>query len=337
MAKSIKSIINDTDRKSYLRMTRDLMVLLIKYKSFKALNVYGSDLMYKKNAGSLRDYISSKKKINIYKFFYRVNGEDPVLQNKIVFSEYLRENKVKAANFLGKIKSNYFIYNDTRLLVNSYEDLKTYFISILKSHPSIFIKKVDSQGRKDVFKIEDNILDELSHIDLNSDYIIEETIIQHPILNKIYPNSINNLRVVPYRYEQQIFFPSIFLRIGSGNSIKDNASSGGIFINYDLEKNSLDKVDYTLLEYGRKSYYYQPDTKVKFENYKLLYTEEIKDLLTQAALLFNRKIIGWDVAFTVNGPIIIEGNDNPGVKSLQITNKGLLNNKMLKEIFKEVL
>ena len=39
--------------------------------------------------------------------------------------------------------------------------------------------------------------------------------------------------------------------------------------------------------------------------------------------------IGWDIAFTENGPIFIEGNDNWEITGIQATNGGM------KELFQE--
>ena len=41
--------------------------------------------------------------------------------------------------------------------------------------------------------------------------------------------------------------------------------------------------------------------------------KEVKELVLKAAMVVpNVKYVGWDVAITPTGPVIIEGNDYPG-------------------------
>ncbi len=54
-------------------------------------------------------------------------------------------------------------------------------------------------------------------------------------------------------------------------------------------------------------------TGIKFEGFKLPYTEEIKALVKKAALVLpDFRYVGWDVCITPDGPLIVEGNDYPG-------------------------
>jgi hypothetical protein len=44
-------------------------------------------------------------------------------------------------------------------------------------------------------------------------------------------------------------------------------------------------------------------------------------------------LIGWDIAITPDGPVFIEGNDNPEISGLQTVNGGLKG--VLKKILKQ--
>lgn len=334
----LKNIINDTDKKNYLRIIRDLSYLFVKYRALKDLKSYRTCLMYKKDAGDLDNYVPYRKLMDIINNYFRRNEKDPILSNKIAFSAYLRKNNIPTAEFLGSIKKGIFYdtkNNDTPL--RNAHDFTAELTKIIDVHPSIFIKQTDAYGGQGIFKINSSNMDDVfEKVNIANDYIIEETLTQDNKLSAINPNCINTLRVVSYREGNKVLIPSTFLRMGIGNACVDNASSGGIFINYDLNQNKLGKTAYSLFEYGGKSYSQHPDTKFIFNNTGLIYPEKVKDLITEGALLFDRPVIGWDVAYTPNGPVIIEGNENPHIMMIQITCKGILSNELYKYMFKDV-
>jgi len=67
-----------------------------------------------------------------------------------------------------------------------------------------------------------------------------------------------------------------------------------------------------------------PISNTVFEDCQLPYWNEVKDLVEKAHKQFYYvQSIGWDVAITPNGPILIEGNDNWGSIPSQIVEGGL--------------
>src|SRR5690606_29801636 len=128
---------------------------------------------------------------------------------------------------------------------------------------------------------------------------------------------------------------SCFFRMGTGESYVDNGSSGGIFIDYDIYDNKLAKKAYRLFDYGGESFEKHPTTGFVFKGKELPYSRDVVDLVTMAAKLFPElEIVGWDIAYTNEGPVILEGNDNPHIVMMQIGCKGLKNNKIYKDLFK---
>jgi len=338
MAILIRNITKDTDRKSYLRIIAELTYLFLKYRVLKDLKSYRTCLMYKRDAGKINNYIPYRKLMTIINDYFKRNEKDPTLSNKIAFSEYLRTNNIPTAKFLGTIRKGiYYDIEDNPIPLKDNKNFVTAFSKLLDPFPSIFVKQIDSYGGKGIFKVNSSNIEDLTQkINPEYDYIVEETLTQHLNLSAINPNCINTLRVMTYREGNNVSIPSTFLRMGIGNVHVDNASSGGIFINYDLNHNKLSKTAYTLFEYGGKSYNQHPDTNFIFESQGLIYPERIKDLITKAALLFERQVIGWDIAYTPSGPVIIEGNENPHIMMIQITCKGILSNELYKSMFRSI-
>ena len=76
-----------------------------------------------------------------------------------------------------------------------------------------------------------------------------------------------------------------------------------------------------------------PVSKTYFNNYEIPYWEETKKLVLKAALVNqNIKVVGWDVAITKNGPVLVEGNRRPGFDIVQV-----LSGKGRKDIIYHVL
>lgn len=337
--KKLKFFINvliDNDRKSLKTIIREIVVLRKKHR--KNIDHYFTCLMYKKGAGNIHDYIPQNIYLNLMKNFFRSDGMHPILENKNKFSEYMLENNVPTACKIGFIIENQIRIENDKLIIKQEEDNCLKLHKALKEFNGLFVKQVNSLGGKGVYKISatDEINKILELIESNSEYIIEQEIKQHSYLNKINPYCINTLRVVTYNNGDDIKIASSLLRIGINKSHVDNASSGGAFVNYDIEKNRLDKTAYKFPKYSGKSYFKHPLTGFIFENQQLPYPNEIILLVQKAAKLFpDKQIVGWDVAYTPNGPLIIEGNDNPHMAMIQTSVKGLLSNKIYRDLLKD--
>lgn len=289
--------------------------------------------MYKWNAGNILNYITRNEYLDIIKYHYRGNGEHPVLQDKNVFDQFLYTNNLLKAEKIGEVVKGKLIQNNN--VFNNYQ-------KVLKEYQSnninLFIKQVDSQGGKGVFKLDNKINVNSIQLDNTKTYIIEKEIIQHDDLNKINPYCLNTLRVITVKKDNEVSIPDCFFRMGTGKSFVDNGSSGGIFVHYDIHNNSMDKVAYKLPESGGNSYYKHPTTGVKFHQMGLPYPEEVICLVTKAAKLFTDiDLIGWDIAFTPDGPLILEANDNPHIVMMQISCKGIKSNSIYNEVFKKYI
>ena len=159
-------------------------------------------------------------------------------------------------------------------------------------------------------------------------YLIQSTVIQHPLMASLHKQSINTIRLVTVRDTRSeknsypIVFPSI-LRIGTGDSIVDNTSQGGLAVGIELNSGNLKEFGFYKPEYGTKVNIH-PDSLIQFSSFQIPF---FKECCEQACLLHSFlsdvNSIGWDVAIGPNGPVFIEGNDNWEINGPQICNGGL--------------
>ena len=150
----------------------------------------------------------------------------------------------------------------------------------------------------------------------DSNYIFEKQLVQDPILSKLNPDTINTCRVLTYKDK----VVSCSIRVGRKGSFVDNAAKGGIVLSLDMETGRIE--EYGLREYDLTKYYEHPDTKIKFKDYEVPMWPAVKELVEKTIQLIPYyNSVGFDVATTVNGPVIIEINSGTGVYASQMGKK----------------
>lgn len=139
--------------------------------------------------------------------------------------------------------------------------------------------------------------------------VIEEVIVQHPDVAKIYPHSLNCLRVVTLVNNGEAHILYSVFKMGNNGKFVDNLENGGLACHFDLDKGEITGQGHTsaLINYDA-----HPATGIKFVGYKLPYMQEVKEMVKKAAMVIPEfRYVGWDVCITPNGPAIVEGNDYP--------------------------
>ena len=213
-----------------------------------------------------------------------------------------------------------------------YEKLEKF----LDNHETFILKPIIGLGGADVQKLKSKSIKNRKDFyeKLKTEKMfLEEFIIQDPTWGKISPNSVNTLRIMTSAVagKSKIFFAAA--RIGNGSCVADNFHSGGMAVLIDLETGKLKGHAFNkkLDEFEK-----HPVTKIKIDGYQIPYWEEIKKMTLEAALVNEDvNVVGWDVAITKDGPVIIEGNRGPGWDLVQVLlNKGT--KYMLEEVKKEM-
>ena len=141
--------------------------------------------------------------------------------------------------------------------------------------------------------------------------IIEAQVLQHPHFAALHPASVNTLRIVTDQVDGKVHIAYVLLKIGRGNHFCDNTGKGGMFCRVDPQKAIIisDAVDDNL-----EIYTCHPESGYPFVGFPIPYMAQALELVCHAALVVPEiGHIGWDVAITASGPIIIEGNPDPGV------------------------
>ena len=189
------------------------------------------------------------------------------------------------------------------------------------------IKLTTSDGLwkiNDIDSSEEKVSSTLKSI-LSQDYLVQERVIQHNSLDRVYPNSINTIRLITsYDQKQNTVTPfAALLRIGAHGNVVDNLAKGGIAVGIDLTSGKLSEYGFYKFGKGTKTLSH-PDTGFVFKGFEIPYFQEaLSQALELHRHLLPLAIIGWDIAIAPDGPVFIEGNDNMEIGGSQRTGGGL--------------
>lgn len=226
--------------------------------------------------------------------------------------------------------------------INPEEDYKSKIRFILNSNSdkNIIIKPVMGKGGKDIvlaFKEDDKFIIRLKNnkIFLNnyiirSRSVVQEFIIQHNKLSRI-SQSINTIRIVTLLTKSNdVIIIGALMRFGVKDAFIDNTSIGGVAVGINLEKGILNKIAY---DFKSRKYYSHPTSGLVFENFQIPYWTAVVDLAKKTQLAFPYyKLLGHDIAITLDGPIIIEVNETYDNVGIEQSYGPILSNK---EVIKE--
>ena len=180
-----------------------------------------------------------------------------------------------------------------------------------KSFNEALKSNYDSLGIKNTDNNKDNVLEALYNklVENGNNFELEEVIKQHPEVNKIYSGAINTVRVVTILKDNVPHVICAYFRIGNGKFV-DNFNSGGMVapVN-EVTGEVMDKA----VDKNKNLYETHPQTGTQIKGFKFPDWDKAIAMCKEASKIVPQMgYIGWDVCFTPNGPIFVEGNEFPG-------------------------
>ncbi len=306
--------ISSSTGKAKLFIIIDILICVIKYQS--SPNNYYNFGFYNMNSRHRKTYTTYALSEKIQK---KYNNEKYI---KIFYDKYLFYKRFK--DYYGRdcIKTN-------DLTVDKLKDFA-------KGQSKLIYKPLmGGEGKGiEVFNItEDNIESVYNKIKTMQSGVVETWIEQHKDITDNFTNAVAPLRIVTIYKNGKCHFLISMITFGFNTEIS-NAMQNCIFAYVDIKTGKIytDGCDIEL-----KIYKTHPQTGAAFKGFQIPYWEETLEMLKKAsALIPEIGYIGWDVAITNNGPLIIEGNNDPGYALYQLSALSK-DSKGTREIYKEFL
>ena len=287
----IAKAISKKTKKNTFMIVFDMIRCGIKYQA--GYYDYQEFEFYNLNKEERKTYLTRGKNNEIVKRFNDRTSfhkfEDKAEFNSI-FNKYLKRNWMVLTD------SNYFDFE-----------------KFLKENKAIIVKPIDDEGgngvEKFVYSNDLNCKELYDKLFANGQLLIEECIKQHKDMNILYDKSVNTMRMFTFYKDGESYFLQAVLKIGNGGVV-DNFSSGGMYTYVSDTGNvyveAIDKND--------NIYHTHPISNNKIVGFKVPLFNEAIELVKEAAKVIPEvAYVGWDIAISENGPVIVEGNCFPGV------------------------
>lgn len=138
--------------------------------------------------------------------------------------------------------------------------------------------------------------------------IIEDMIIQHPQMQQLQPDSINSIRFVTIFHDDRVHIVRAYLRIGKSRSF-NGFDGGSMVVPIDIKTGIVHDV---AVDKAGNYYRQHPVTNTLIQGFHVPYWNECLELVNDAATRTDQvRLVGWDVGLSIDGPLLIEGNQFP--------------------------
>ena len=260
--------------------------------------------------------------------FYKLNSK----QRKTMLTRGINNKFVKKLNE----KEYWHLFNNKNEFNDMYKDFlkrdyiypvtskKDKTIEFMHKYPIFFAKPNDGQCGKNIEKIDvkdwkDDYENIYNHLVQNKLELLEEPVIQCDEMSSLNSSSVNTIRMVSVMNDRgDVTILATFVRIGNGKVV-DNFNSGGMTAKVDIENGIV--VEEAVNKRG-ELFEKHPLTGTVIKGFQIPYWDEAKMLVKVVAKRSTHvRYVGWDVAMSVNGPVLIEGNQFPGHDIYQVAEK----------------
>jgi len=184
--------------------------------------------------------------------------------------------------------------------------------AFLARHPKVLAKPVEGHGGGNITLYE-NVTDAAAfraEVTAAGQSTIDEFIVQHPAMSALYPDAVNTVRMITFLDKRgTVHLLAAVLRIGNGDVI-DNFASGGMFTMLDSDGVAL----YPGVDKQSNVYAEHPVTRTPIVGFRVPMYDRVWSLTQELARRTpEAPYVGWDLAITPDGPVVIEGNHNSSV------------------------
>ena len=264
-------------------------------------NEYFAFRLDNKNTKQIREFISGRLRM---RFRCQMNDilQAHIFNDKFETYEHFKEH-----------------YHRKIIAIEKPEDIDK-FLKYVEEQP-VFVKKQVylAQGNSvelvDIRKIKESKEEYFHKLIKIGKHVLEEKIEQTDDMARFNDSSVNTVRAITFNTKHGFKVPYCMIRTGSPGAFVDNSGAGGVQAEIDFETGTVISDGFD--ELGGK-YEFHPASGTRFRGFELPDWEQLKELIfSSAAKVPQIGFIGWDLAHTKDGWVIVEGNENCYIIALQ--------------------
>lgn len=167
-------------------------------------------------------------------------------------------------------------------------------------------------------------------------WIVQPRYVSHKAIQLVNSSALNTTRIYTILGFNGIYYLGGYQAFATDEAPIDSWQFGSVYVAIDPEKELLKPYGITSISDRREGVLYEhPNSKIVFDGYKLPGLKQAVDLCKRAhGFFYGVFVIGWDIALTNEGPIVVEVNERPGINVLQSLDGGV-RNRILRE-YKEL-
>ena len=286
-------------------------------------------------AGKIKKKIGKPRFLIILDMIYSALKNGSGYMDYFEFEFYLLNNKERSTYITSNINNNIIKkYNDSKFnyifdnkaifndkfkdfLKRDYINLENAtledFVSFVNGKDKIVVKPLSECGGKGVQAIsigkKSNLEKIFNSLIKNKQYLVEDYIKQCKQLNSLYSKSVNTLRILTFYKNGKVYILKSILKIGNGGSV-DNFSNGGMY----TFLNDEGVVYVPAVDEQGNIYQTHPISKKKIVGFKVSRYNEVVDFVKEIGKVVPKvRYVGWDIAITSKGPVVVEGNNFSGI------------------------
>ncbi len=145
--------------------------------------------------------------------------------------------------------------------------------------------------------------------------VLDEPVVQHPALARIYPDGVNTVKIYTLTIGNECHFVAAEFRMGRDGSFVDNIERGGLAAGVNPETGEILGAAYDL---RMNPYPAHPDTGAAISGLTLPNWAEVLRFTKECAMACPLAYVEWDFAIRENDCVLIEANANARNSEIQM-------------------
>ena len=173
-------------------------------------------------------------------------------------------------------------------------------------------------------------------------WIVQRHYYSHSAIQAVNSSALNTTRIFTTQGVNGVEYLGGFQAFATDGASVDSWHFSSIYVGINPEEGVLKPIGMTSLSDKRPGILLEhPNSKIRFEGYRIPFMKESVELcITAHKLFYGVFTIGWDIAITEQGPMVVEANERPGINVLQWLDGGISNiirvkHEELKTMFNE--